>query len=134
MRQVDQILVVSKDLEAFLKQQQEMQEKSKMRNMMHALTSGDKDEEELQGILTRLGHAQAQLNLRISTVHVGITGSLKDGFEVAFKVVQETNDQVRRVLGVNLLLAEQLRNREMELVGMLSHSTRQKWWLIFSRA
>lgn len=122
IQQINQILAVSKDLDDFFKRLQEMQEKSKMRNMIHALTSGDKDDEELQGILARLNHAQAELHLRISTVHVGITGNLGDGFEVAFKVVQDTNEQVRKVLRLNLQLAEQLRNREMELVGVFSNS------------
>jgi hypothetical protein len=49
--------------------------------------------------------------LRISLAQVGLMGNLQDGFRVAFDVLQETNANVKQVLGRNLDLAIRVKDK-----------------------
>lgn len=111
--QVTAITKIMEELKTFFDQLRRDQEKHKIRQFAHALNSGDREDKELVGILTRLSGARQELITRISVVHVGITGNLHDGFQVAQKVVMEINENVKRTLGIQLLIAERLQTRQL---------------------
>ncbi|KAK4214483.1 hypothetical protein QBC37DRAFT_421245 [Rhypophila decipiens] len=112
--QVSAITSIMEELKTFFDVLQAEQEKSKMRQFGHALRSGDKDDKKLSGILARLSGARQELIVRISVVHVGLTGNLIDGFQVAQRVVMEMNENVMRALGTPLCLAELLQARQLD--------------------
>ncbi|KAJ0161925.1 hypothetical protein CTA2_5394 [Colletotrichum tanaceti] len=115
--QVRSITRCLKELHEFFEKLQATFQKGKVKNYMHALTTGDADENELARRITRLDGARAELLTRISVVHVGLTGNIHDGFKVALQVLEETNASVQQVLGLNLVLATRLQNRELLLAG-----------------
>ncbi|WYZ39393.1 hypothetical protein EsH8_III_001307 [Colletotrichum jinshuiense] len=115
--QIEGMKKVLLDLKSFLIKLQENQQKGKMRNFIHALTSGDADDKHLASVLDQLQTTRGELLTRISVVNVGLSGNLQDGFKVALKVLQDTNVRVRQVLGIHLSFAERLRDRELQLVG-----------------
>ncbi|KUJ16933.1 uncharacterized protein LY89DRAFT_782172 [Mollisia scopiformis] len=100
-------------MEAFFDKLQAEQKKSGVRQFAHALKSGDKEDQELAGIVSRLSNARQELSLRVSVVNVGLTGNVNDGFQVAQQVLIETNENVRKVLGIQLMLAERLQERQL---------------------
>ncbi|KAK6213197.1 hypothetical protein QIS74_09199 [Colletotrichum tabaci] len=105
------------ELHEFFDKLQAKLQKGKVKNYMHALTTGDAAENELAKKITRLDGARAELLTRISVVHVGLTGNIHDGFKVAFKILEETNTRVQEAIGLNLVLATRLQNRELLLAG-----------------
>lgn len=90
-----------------------------MSQFFHALKSGDKDDNELQGILNQLDRARNELSLRISVAQVGLLGNLQDGFQVAFGVLEQTNTRVHQVLGINLALMDLVKDQALQQTGML---------------
>ena len=86
--------------------------KNKARQYMHAFASGEKDEKAADDILDRLDRARAELNVRIITSHVGISGTIRDGFSAALSIVRRVDENVQRVLGEGLRIAAQLEGRE----------------------
>ncbi|KAM7208474.1 hypothetical protein V8F20_001155 [Naviculisporaceae sp. PSN 640] len=111
--QVSSITAVMEELKTFFDGLRIEQEKSKLRQFGHAVKSGDKDDKKLAGINSRLSGARQELVLRISVVHVGLTGNLQDGFQVAQRVVMEINENVKRALGTQLRIAEMLEARSL---------------------
>jgi hypothetical protein len=112
-QQVKAIVNIHKELKLFFDQLEAAQQKGNAIRLLRALKDGDNDDITLAGILERLTAARGELVVRISTVHVGLTGNLKDGFTVARDVVTEINANVRRVLGAQLVLAERLQTRQL---------------------
>lgn len=104
--QAQQVVAITEELDLFFKDLEARQKKGGALKLFHALKEGDKDDKKLAGIMTRLSDARGELSLRISVVHVGITGNIDDGFRVATDVVMEINDRVSQVLGRQLVLAE----------------------------
>ena len=91
--------------------------KNKAKQYMHALTSGDRDEKTLDDILDRLDRAKADLNMRISTTHVGLSGTIRDGFSAALSIVRRVDENVQAVLGERLVIASRLDGRESSSTG-----------------
>lgn len=116
-QQVTAIVGVGGELKSFFNRLAAEREKKPLPQFIHVLKSGDKDDKELQGILDRLDRARDELALRILVAQVGLVGNLKDGFHVAFDVLLETNEKVKEVLGTNLVLAEQLKDRSLQRTG-----------------
>lgn len=115
--QIEHIVTVEQELEAFCHHLQAQQAKGTVHKYTHALKSGDEDDKKVAEILTKLQHARSELHLRISVINVGLVGNLQDGFQVARSTLQTTNALLRQGLGVTLVLAERLSNRELETSG-----------------
>ena len=116
-QQVRGITEVAKELESFLGVLAAEQQKRSTSRLIHAIKSGDKEDKQLADILDRLDRARDLLVLQISVAQVGVIGNLKDGFRVAFGVLMETNKKVNEMLGINLVLAERLKNRVLQQTG-----------------
>ncbi|KAM5353837.1 hypothetical protein ACJ41O_000487 [Fusarium nematophilum] len=116
-QQIRSISQVSKELKLFYERLAAVQQRSSTSQFFHALGSGDREKEELQGILDRLDRAQNGLGMRILVTHVGLLGSFQDGFRVAYDVLVETNNRVKEVLGANLALMELVRDRPVQQPG-----------------
>ncbi|KAK4182226.1 hypothetical protein QBC35DRAFT_510361 [Podospora australis] len=112
--QVRGITDVAKELQSFLDALASEQQKRSIQQLMHTMKSGDLEDKQLVNILDRLDRARDLLVLQISVAQVGLMGNLKDGFRVAFAVLMDTNKKVNEVLGIKLVLAERLKNRELQ--------------------
>ncbi|KAL6401885.1 uncharacterized protein AUP68_14341 [Ilyonectria robusta] len=112
-QQVKAIVGIYNELKVFLNRLEDRQKKSSVQQFVKALKDGDQDDVTLGEILARLTDARGELIVRISAVHVGLTGNLDDGFTVARDIVMEINDNVSQVLGTQLLLAEWLQPRQL---------------------
>ncbi|KAH7166527.1 hypothetical protein EDB81DRAFT_782400 [Dactylonectria macrodidyma] len=110
---VEAIVDIYNELKVFLNRLEERQKKNAVQQFVKALKDGDQDDVTLSEILARLADARGELIVRICAVHVGVTGNLNDGFAVARDVVLEINDNVSRVLGTQLVLAEWLQHRQL---------------------
>lgn len=115
---IKQIVIVEEELQAFCHRLQTQQARGSVHKYIHALKTGDEDDKELSQILTRLGCARSELHLRISIVNVGLVGNLQDGFQVAWRTLEGTNELLRQGLGVTLVLAERLSGREVKVLGV----------------
>jgi uncharacterized protein YicC (UPF0701 family) len=113
-QQVRAITEVVEDLRSFLDALAAEQQKKTISQLIRALKSGDKDDKQLEAILNRLDRGRDELVLRVSVAQVGVVGTLKDGFRIAFGVLLETNMKVDKVLGTNLILAERLKDRSFQ--------------------
>jgi hypothetical protein len=91
--------------------------KSKTKQYMHALASGERDEKDLGDILARLDGAKADLTTRILTAHVGLSITMRDGFAAALPIVERVDRNVQRVLGERLAIAAQLEARQSDQNG-----------------
>ncbi|CAM1501758.1 Fc.00g037420.m01.CDS01 [Cosmosporella sp. VM-42] len=105
-KQIILIVQITKEMNVFFEQLEAAQSKAKLRQMTHTILSGDREEKELVGLINRLSNARQSLILRVSVVHVGLTGTADDGFMVARDTVLEVNKKMERVLGTQLLLAK----------------------------
>lgn len=88
------LVAEEKKLLRFLESLKVQQEKSKLRQLSHTLKDGDKEDRELDNILSRVHNARSELSIRIQITHVGLTGNQKEGFQVS-------NDVLMRVGGAN---------------------------------
>ena len=111
-QQVRATIEVTEDLRDLFDKIKSEQQRKAITQFFHALKSGDKDDKELAKIFDRLDRARLDLVLRISLAQVGLIGNLQDGFRVAFGVLQETNQNVKQVLGRDLDLA--IRVKDMQ--------------------
>lgn len=118
LQQVGVIVDVAEELKSYLGRLQANQQRKAVPKFVHALKSGDEDDKELEGVLNRLDRARDELNLRISVTQVGLVGNLKEGFRVAFDILMETNNKVKEILGRNLALADQLKGRSLQQIGI----------------
>jgi uncharacterized protein YoxC len=121
-QQVRCITEVAKELQSFLGMLAVEQRKRSTSRLVHAIKSGDKEDRQLADILDRLDRARDLLVLQISVAQVGVIGNLNDGFRVTFGVLMETNDKVNEMLGINLVLAERLKDRAMQQTGIVPNS------------
>lgn len=110
--QLNVIVEVGKELEIFFERLKEEQRKKRIRQFFRALESGDRDMAKQEEIYARLHRANNDLALRISVAQVGLIGNLRDGFRVAFDVLQDVNKHVRRVTGHNLELAVRIKDKQ----------------------
>ncbi|KAL9573930.1 hypothetical protein ACKAV7_001922 [Fusarium commune] len=115
--QVKAITDVATELRSFLDNLAARQREKAVPQFFHALKSGDKDDKKLQGILDQLDRARNELGLRISVAQVGLLGNLQDGFRVAFRILEQTNTRVNKVLGINLALMDIVKNRALQQTG-----------------
>ncbi|RII04507.1 hypothetical protein CUC08_Gglean011894 [Alternaria sp. MG1] len=111
---IDQGKELQRQLDAFAAQLA----RSRTRQYTHAITSGNKDEKELESAFTQLDRAKADLNGLIVTTHVGLSGSMSAGFTAALAVVQRVDRNVQRVLGERLSMAAYL-ERRMDREGFM---------------
>lgn len=93
--------------------------RSKARQYTHAIFSGDKNDRELETALTQLDRAKATLSVMIVTTHIGLSGSVRAGFEVALAVVQRVDRNVQKVLGERLCMAAYLEEQRMGEEGIV---------------
>ena len=112
-QQVEAIVRIHKELQGFFDRLGADQRRNTVRQLAKALKDGDNNDIELAGILARLSNARGELSLRISAVHVGLTGNLDGGFMVFMDIVMEINDKVKQALGIQLDLAKRLRDRQL---------------------
>ncbi|KAE8440466.1 hypothetical protein EG329_007577, partial [Mollisiaceae sp. DMI_Dod_QoI] len=112
-QQVVAIVDISTEMNLLFDKLQAEQKKSAVRQFTHALNSGDKEDKELVDLVNRLSNARQELILRVSVVNVGLIGNVNDGFQVSQHVVMEINENVKRVLGTQLVLAERLQQRDL---------------------
>jgi hypothetical protein len=117
-QQLHALIEAAEELKGFFDKIKAEQQKKAIKQFFHALKSGDKDDIELAGIFDRLDRARLELVLRISMAQVGLIGNLQDGFRVAFGVLQETNKNVKKVLGRDLDLAIRVKDRQLQQAGM----------------
>ncbi|KAL7789092.1 hypothetical protein V8C37DRAFT_386633 [Trichoderma ceciliae] len=81
--------------------------------LQHKLKDGDHKDRQLTDIHDRFDKALQQIALQVSAVTIGLSGSLEEGYSVAFNVLSDTNTKVKQVFGVNLALMDFLQERQM---------------------
>ncbi|KAI9775232.1 MAG: hypothetical protein M1839_001350 [Geoglossum umbratile] len=113
-QQLQAIIEVADELKHFFDKIRAEQQRKAIRQFFHELKSGDKDDIELAKIFDRLDKARLELVLRISLAQVGLIGNLDDGFHVAFSVLQETNKNVKQILGRDLPLAVSVKEEQYQ--------------------
>lgn len=112
VRQVTSITEIGEELNDFLEQLRRVQEKSSMRQFMHAVKSGDEEDKQLAIIVSRMDNARSGLILCIEVAQVGLVGNLNDGFRVASQTLVDVSQKVYDCLGRNLVLADMVQDRE----------------------
>ncbi|KAH7140022.1 hypothetical protein B0J13DRAFT_677127 [Dactylonectria estremocensis] len=110
---VKAIVDIYNELKVFFNRLEDRQKKSAAQQFVKGLKDGAQDDVNLGEIMGRLADARGELIVRISAVHVGLTGNLNDGFKVARDIVMEINDNVSQVLGTQLVLAKWLQHRQL---------------------
>jgi hypothetical protein len=115
--QLEVVIETGKELKDTLDDLAAQQAKSKAKQFVHAFASGNTDEKGFDDIWDRLDRAKADLTTRILTVHVGLSGTMRDGFAVAWPVVQRVDRNVQRVLSQRLAIAARLEGRQSDQDG-----------------
>jgi hypothetical protein len=118
-KQVQKIITLGKALQRQLDAFAAQLARSKPRQYTHAIISGDKDERDLENAFIQLDRAKADLNALIVTTHVGLSGSMRDGFTAALAVVQRVDRNVQRVLGERLCMAAYLEEQYVDEEGIV---------------
>ena len=118
-KQVRKIINQEKELQRQLNAFAAQLARSKTRQYTHAITSGNKDERELESAFAQLDRAKADLNALIVTTHVGLSGSMSAGFTAALAVVQRVDRNVQRVLGERISMAAYLEERRLGGEGIV---------------
>jgi len=116
-KQVQKIITLGKELQRQLDAFATQLARSKTKQYTHAFISGDKDERELENAFIQLDRAKADLNALIVTTHVGLSGSMRDGFTAALAVVHRVDRNVHRVLGERLCMAAYLEEQRVDVEG-----------------
>jgi hypothetical protein len=111
--QVQRVISLGKELQRQLDAFAARVAKSKAKQYTLALLSGDRDERDLESVLTQLDRAKADLTAQIVTAHVGLSGSMRTGFTAALALVQRVDQNVQMVLGERLSIAAQLEGRRL---------------------
>jgi hypothetical protein len=111
---VGTIVAIEEELKTHLDALSRWRAKNKAKQFIHALASGEKDEKGLNDILDR---AKADLSMRITTTHVGLSGTIRDGFSAALSIVRRVDENVQAVLGERLVIASRLDGRESSSTG-----------------
>jgi hypothetical protein len=118
-KQVQKIITLGKELQRQLDAFAAHLARRKTKQYTHAFISGDKDERELEKAFIQLDRAKADLNALIVTTHVGLSGSMRDGFTAALAVVQRVDRNVQMVLGERLSMAAYLAERRLDGEGIV---------------
>jgi len=116
-QQLQAIIEIAEELKAFFNKTTAGQQRTPIRQFFNAFKSGDEDSKELADIFDRLDRERLELILRISLAQVGLVGNLQDGFRVALSVLQETNADVKQILGRDLYLATLVDGRQDRQTG-----------------
>lgn len=122
-QQLQTLIEVAEELKDLFDKIEAEQQRKTIRQLFHAIKSGDDDDIKLAGIFDRLDRARLELVLRISLAQVGLIGNLQDGFRVALSVLQETSTNVKRVLGRDLELAIRVKDKLPQQNGILLQAT-----------
>ncbi|PVH69642.1 hypothetical protein DL98DRAFT_522089 [Cadophora sp. DSE1049] len=107
------LIAKEKELQTFFDTLVQKQSKHKVTKFLRALKDGDKDDKELQSLLSDMSGARETLSLRIQVIHVGLTGNQSDGFRVAYDVLVRVDANVKKVLGSGLGIARALEGRSL---------------------
>jgi hypothetical protein len=118
-KQVQKIITLGKELQRQLDAFAVQLARSKTKQYTHAVISGDKDERNFENAFIQLDRAKADLNALIVTTHVGLSGSMRDGFTAALAVVQRVDSNVQSVLGERLSIAAYLEERRLDREGIM---------------
>ena len=120
------IVSIAQELKDFVDGLAVWQTKSKSRQYFHALASGERDEKDVDDILDSLDRAKADLNMRITTAHIGLSGTMRNSFAAALAIVQRVDQNVQKVLGERLAVATLLDRRESSVDGKIIRSSWSK--------
>ena len=99
---------ISRELHDLLESMFVSQEKSKVKKYLRAIGTGEQNAKEIRGILHRLAEARTDLSIRIQLAHVGLSGSLRDGFVAVVPTIQRVDQSLQKLLNVRLAVAVQL--------------------------
>ncbi|KAI2465336.1 hypothetical protein F4781DRAFT_27781 [Annulohypoxylon bovei var. microspora] len=77
---VERINIIAVELYKILEVMALRQQKSPLRQGLHALVRAERDDAKLDDVLKRLDMAKSDLTLQIGVVNVGIAGELRDNF------------------------------------------------------
>ncbi|KAE8149923.1 hypothetical protein BDV25DRAFT_140306 [Aspergillus avenaceus] len=96
----------------------------KVRQLFHALVSGEEDKQELDGILNSIEQSRNGLHTSISVALVSLVGDIKKGsYGVSFNALINTNRGFRNVTGDDLQLVKQLNGRQPDSDGYFKLNT-----------
>jgi hypothetical protein len=119
---LNDLIAKEKELQIFFDQVVQNQSKHKSTKFLHVLKDNDKDDKELQSLMSDISGARETLSLRIQEIHVGLTGNQNDGFQVAYDVLMRVDANVKKVLGSGLRIARALEGRPIpQPAGKLTH-------------
>ena len=99
---------IAQELYEFLESMSVYQEKGKVKKYLRAIGTGEQNAKEIRGILQRLAEARTDLSIRIQLAHVGLSGSLRDGFVAVIPTIQRIDESLQKVLNMRLAVAVQL--------------------------
>ncbi|KAK3364656.1 hypothetical protein B0T25DRAFT_530726 [Lasiosphaeria hispida] len=85
----------------------------------HELHSDDYEYAHLENMYGQLGNARAALTDQILIARVGLQGNARDGWAVSRGVLVDVNSEVRRVLGIDLVLFQHLEQQMSIQTGAL---------------
>lgn len=101
----------AKELERALEAISRLQKKSKARQVLSALGTGEYREKELRGILERLDRAKTDLSLHVQVTQIGVAATTRDGFTAILPTIQRIDENVQSALGSTPSMAVQLKAR-----------------------
>ena len=99
---------ISRELHDFLESIVVSQGKSIVKKYLRAVGTGEQNAKEIRGILHRLAEARTDLSIRIQLAHVGLSGSLRDGFVAVVPTIQRIDHSLQKLLNMRLAVAVQL--------------------------
>lgn len=109
--QVAQTQRIVTEAESLINRLKHRQTKSHTRQFFHFISTGNSDAERLERILNLANSARLDLNTRILSTNVGLTGDVRDGTMAAWPVIQRVDRNVQRVLGERTAIARHLEGR-----------------------
>lgn len=109
--QLIRVQEIAQELQKYLECMTTLQKKSTVRQYLRNIGTGEQKEKELRGIMDRLAQAKTDLSMRIQLAHVGLSGTLRDGFVTFLPTIQRIDQSVQRVLDSRLAVAAQLEPR-----------------------
>ncbi|KAF4633310.1 hypothetical protein G7Y89_g4808 [Cudoniella acicularis] len=104
--QVNSLIDIGTELKDFFDRLKKEEQKKAVRQFLHAIDSGDRDEQEIRNILSRLETAISDLTLCISVAQAGLTGTLENSLYVEIGILTETNGKIKNIIGQELMLAK----------------------------
>lgn len=112
MEDLKQLHLQGENLKIFL--QGLGKERGQIQQYANQLLNGRRSLNNLDGIMTSMGRAKANLSIKIQVMHVGLTRSVGDVVVVNCEMVEELDRKLQMLLGQGrgLKLAELLQHRE----------------------